>query len=118
MKEISYEEEKILKIIRRETFKVRNHYQTRLPLRNQEMSLPKNRKMVEQRLFYLKRRFKTNYKFKEGCNKFIEEIIHQGYARESEKRKIDGRVWCLPHHGIYHPNKPKTLRVYLNSVQN
>lgn len=59
----------------------------------------------------MKRRFQTNYKFKEGYKKFIEEIIHQGYARESEKNKRDGRIWCLPHHDIYHPNKPKTLRV-------
>ena len=26
-------------------------------------------------------------------------------------QKWDGKVWYLPHHSVYHPNKPNTIRV-------
>ena len=37
----------------------------------------------------------------------MEEIISKGYQSNS----TDGRTWYLPHHGVYHPHKPRKLRV-------
>ena len=37
----------------------------------------------------------------------MEEIISKGYKNNSP----DGRTWYLSHHGVYHPHKPRKLRV-------
>ena len=57
---ISYEDKKFLKLMDDQTVKVGNHYQTPLPLRNPVMKLPNNRKMVERRSHYLKKRFEKD----------------------------------------------------------
>ena len=71
-----------LQIMKRETSKVGKHDQAPVPLENEEMSLPNNRKMMEQRLFNLTKRFQRNYWFKEDHNTFLEEIINKSYAKE------------------------------------
>ena len=42
---------------------------------------------------------------------FMQEILGKGYAKESKSTQQDGRVWYLPHHGVYHPRKPDKIRV-------
>ena len=73
------------------------------------MSLPNNWNMVENRLMHLKRRFQKDFKFYEDDNKFMEEIIRKGYAREAKTNAPDGRRWYLPHHDVYHPHKASKL---------
>ena len=41
----------------------------------------------------------------------MEEIISKGYARKSTKEEAPGKIWYLPHYGVYHPNKPEKIRV-------
>ena len=46
----------------------------------------------------------------------IPGIIDKGYARKIEQNELSGRerrVWYIPHHGVYHPNKPGKIRVVL-----
>ena len=59
---ISYEDKRFLRIMNEQTIKVGNHYQTPLPLQNPAMMLPKNQRMVEKRLQYLKRPFERDPK--------------------------------------------------------
>lgn len=43
----------------------------------------------------------------------MNQILEKGYAVKVPDEKVnqdDGRVWYLPHHGVYHPKKKK-LRV-------
>lgn len=43
-------------------------------------------------------------------------ILEKGYAirvPEEQLNRNDGRVWFIPHHGVYHPKKRK-LRVFFN----
>ena len=40
----------------------------------------------------------------------MEKIIAKGYARKS-MTATPGKTWYLPHHGVYHPNKPDKIRV-------
>ena len=48
----------------------------------------------------------------------MEEIISKGYARKSTREAAPREIWYLPHHGVYHPNKPGKIRVVLEtSVQ-
>ena len=57
LQEISYGNNRFLKIMQKEISKVGKHHQLSLPLRNENMSLPNNQHMVEKRLMHLKRRF-------------------------------------------------------------
>ena len=60
------------------------------------MSLPNNKRATEKRLMYLKKRFQRDPKFHEDYNKFMEEIISKGYAKESQQYpKMVGN-------GVYH----------------
>ena len=45
---------------------------------------------------------------------FMQDILEKGYAKESKATLQDGRVWYLPHHGVYHPQKPDKIRVVLD----
>ena len=40
----------------------------------------------------------------------MKKILSKGYAKISKDTPTDGRVWCLPHHGVYHPAKPNKIR--------
>ena len=105
--EISYEDKKFLKITEDQVVKVGNHCETALPLRNPEMTLPNNRVMV--------RKLKSKFHKDEQCfshyKDFMDKIIERGYARVSDRTPVDGKLWCLPHHGVYHPTKPNKIHV-------
>ena len=45
---------------------------------------------------------------------FIDNLIKKGYARKVPQEQLnrsDGKVWYIPHHGVYHPRKPNKIRV-------
>lgn len=44
---------------------------------------------------------------------FLNEVINKGYAEvvpQQELKRKDGKLWYIPHHGVYHPQK-QTIRV-------
>lgn len=44
---------------------------------------------------------------------FMQVPTGNGYAEDvpaNELYQTEGRVWYIPHHGAYHPQKPKELR--------
>ncbi len=90
-----------------------NHYSIDLPFREENPVLPDNRCVAEQCLQNLKRNFVKNVPFKEECAVFLNDVIIKGYAEmvpPDQLKQSDGKVWCIPHHGVYHPRKGK-LRV-------
>ena len=91
------------------------HYQIPLSFRQEDGRLPCNKYQAAQRLSYLKRKFDKNEKFKADYIRFMEEIITKGYARKSTMTAAPGKTWYLPHHGVYHPNKPGKIRVVFNT---
>ena len=45
---------------------------------------------------------------------FMNDISSKGYARKVPKSNIkveEGKTWYLPHHGVYHPNKPSKIHI-------
>ncbi|KAL2082836.1 hypothetical protein ACEWY4_020609 [Coilia grayii] len=89
------------------------HYTLDLPFRKENQVLPNNRPVAEQRLIDLKKQFQRHEQFKKEYSDFITDIIGKGYAEvvpSEQLEKADGRVWYIPHRGVYHPRK-KTLRV-------
>ena len=79
--------------------------------------MPNNRKKAMQRLIYLKRRFKTDPAFFEDYKQLMSNFLGKGYARWMDDSPA-GRTWYIPHHGVYHPSKPRKIRVVFDcSVQ-
>ncbi|CAG2211230.1 unnamed protein product [Mytilus edulis] len=55
-----------------------------------------------------------NQKFKDDYVSFMNNLFSKGFAEKvpiTELNQDDGRVWYLPHHGIYHNKKPNKIRV-------
>ena len=41
----------------------------------------------------------------------MDDMIGNGYAEKCKIEGKEGRCWYLPHHGVYHPQKPGKIRV-------
>ena len=59
----------------------------------------------------MKKEFGRNEKFNTDYIRFMEEIIANSYARKSTMTAAPGKMWYLPHHGVYHSNKPGKIRM-------
>ena len=111
--EMSRDDIKFMNIVDSSAVLKDGHYTLDLPFRHENSILPNNRCVAEQRLTSLKRKFGKNEVFKEEYISFLSDVIDQGYAEivpAEELNQNDGRVWYIPHHGVYHPRKGK-LRV-------
>jgi len=89
------------------------HYVINLPFKVKDNIMPNNRQQAQQRLALLARRFERDKNFHEEYVTFMSKIIQDGYSSivsQDDLMKNDGRIWYLPHHGVYHPRKNK-LRV-------
>ena len=45
----------------------------------------------------------------------MKDVIENGYAVKVPKEHLlrdDGKVWYIPHHGVYHPKKNKIRVVF------
>ena len=111
MKDISFEDQKFLKLMDEKLRKVGEHFDIPLPLKNRLAKLPNNRNMAEKRLHCLKSRFIRNPEFFADYKGLIEDFLIIGFAKKSTEKPPDGRTWYIPHHGVYHPNKPGKIRV-------
>ncbi|XP_043242095.1 uncharacterized protein LOC122391859 [Amphibalanus amphitrite] len=90
------------------------HYEIGLPLKDDDVRLPSNRNMALRRLCSLERKLKRDTKFTEHYTTFMKNLLDEGYAEEVPEGNLsreDGRVWYVPHHGVYHPHKPDKVRV-------
>ena len=85
------------------------HYEIPLPLRNENVRLPCNKKHAEARSHQLGRRFAIDSKYKEDYVAFMQKMLEEGHAEKAPERYET--VWYVPHHGVYHPKKPEKLRV-------
>ena len=104
-----------------------------LPFRSQEVIMPNNREQAMNRLHGLLRSFKRRPQMKKDYLEFLGKVIERGHAvpvpqDEIRKRPLgnsryeetassdgDGKVWYLPHFGVYHPKKPNQIRVVFDS---
>ena len=111
--EMSREDLKFMNVMSTTTVLTGGHYCIDLPFRQENSVLPNNRCVAEQRLRSLKRKMDKNGSFKDEYTTFLNNMITQGYAEmipADQQEQSDGKVWYIPHHGVYHPRKGK-LRV-------
>ena len=109
--EISGEDKKFLQLMDSKVNKIGNHYQLPLPFRSVDPIMPNNRMVAQRRLQYLKKRFSKSPQFFQDYKTFMEDIIHNGYARKGIITAAPGKTWFIPHHGVYNENKPGKIRV-------
>lgn len=111
---LSQEDKKFLNMMESGIRLINGHYEIPLPFRDSEMILPNNRSQVLKRALWQKKKMQRDTKYHRDYSDFMNEIIRKGYARKiraNEGRPAPGKVWYLPHHGIYHPKKPEKIRV-------
>ncbi|XP_064622351.1 uncharacterized protein LOC135484646 [Lineus longissimus] len=89
------------------------HFETPLPLPD-DVRMPNNRPMVEKRLKQLKGRLSKNQQYREDYKAFMDGLLKNGFAERVPEDELDmnnGKIWYIPHHGVYHPHKPGKIRV-------
>lgn len=95
------------------TLKISNgHYEIALPWKNEPRRLQNNKSQAEQRLHLLKKRLQRDAILKEKYRDFMDDLLRKNYARKmsnEELRQTD--TWYLPHHPVFHPQKPDKVRV-------
>lgn len=113
--EMSQDDRRFMHLVSSSAKLVDVHYSLRLPLRNENTKMPNNRCMAQHRAENLKRKLKKNPDFHKDYIKFMRDIIDKGYAEKIPAEQLsrnDGRVWNIPHHGVYHPKKKKIRVVF------
>lgn len=113
------EDHHFMDLVAKSTRLVSGHDNIGLPLRQANVRMPSNKMIVEQRALSLKRRFKRDKLFNSEYANSVNDLISKGYAERVPDDclgRCDGRVWYVPHHGVYHPQKRK-LRAFLTVEQ-
>lgn len=111
----SREDQHFMEIMDQSVTTENGHYFIDMPFRKHDVIMPNNRCLVEQRLMSLKRKFTKNQEFQEQYSAFVTDVINKGYAEaipQDQLQRDDGKVWYIPHHGVYHPKKKKIRVVF------
>ncbi|XP_065109942.1 uncharacterized protein [Paramisgurnus dabryanus] len=88
------------------------HLEMPLPFKEERPALPNNIACAEHRLQCLKRRFKKDEQYFKDYRAFMTDIIACGDAEKVPDGEINSQpAWYIPHHGVYHPQKPGKIRV-------
>lgn len=88
------------------------HLELPLPFKKEKPILPNNKVCAEHRLQCLKRRFKKDGQYYKDYMTFMADVIARGDAEKVPEWEIGAQpVWYIPHHGVYHPQKPGKIRV-------
>lgn len=88
------------------------HFEMPLPFKQDKPALPSNVACAEHRLQCLKRRFRKDEQYCKDYRAFMTDIIARGDAEKVPNEEISKQpAWYIPHHGVYHPQKPGKIRV-------
>lgn len=119
----SQEDRKFLAVVESKTHQYEDsHYKMPLPLRVPTLNLQNNHEVALHRLNQLKRRFRADKKYKDNYTAFMENMINSGFAEKVPSAEVEvcgeanpnhsqGKVWYIPNHGMYYPEKPTKIRV-------
>ncbi|XP_052445763.1 uncharacterized protein LOC127987458 [Carassius gibelio] len=88
------------------------HYEMPLPFKEDRPNLPNNKGCAIHRLKSLEKRLKRDEKYYRDYVDFMNETIARGDAEKVPAEETDKiPAWYIPHHGVYHPQKPEKIRV-------
>ena len=108
---ISLDDLKFLEQLKSGIHKLPNgHYEMPLPFRSGLPELPNNKILALRRLQGLKNRMQKDQRYHQHYTSFMNDLLQRGYAEAVPEGESSGsNVLYIPHHGVYHPQKP--LRV-------
>ncbi|XP_055061241.2 uncharacterized protein [Misgurnus anguillicaudatus] len=86
-----------------------------LPFKNPRPRLPDNRQQALRCLMSLKRNFDKKPKMRDHFLSFMDNMFRNGHAELAPPLSSDEERWYLPTFGVYHPKKPKKIRVVFDS---
>lgn len=90
------------------------HYELALPWKEYPPCLGNNKSTAEHRLILLKRRLNRDPNTLNKYKQFIDDLTLKRYARQitdEDAMRDHTPKWYLPHHPVYHPQKPDKVRV-------
>ncbi|KAL7826249.1 hypothetical protein SRHO_G00339870 [Serrasalmus rhombeus] len=108
-REMSLDDKKFMKILTEQVTYENSHYYLPLPFRNDNVMMPNNREVAIRRAASLAKRLKGDKSYKQ----FMDKMLEQDYAEKiplDQLHVVEGKIWYVPHHGVYHRRKG-TLRV-------
>ena len=112
-KGMSQEDKQFLKILNSGIQKIEGKYEVPLPFRHESITLPNNKLQATYRLQTMKKKMQQNDKFRKDYVSFMESLIAKGHAKKCSNETVtDGKLWYLPHHGVYQSCKPKIRIVF------
>ena len=90
------------------------HYYLNLPFRNENVVMPNNRNVAEQRAGSLKNKLIRDQDFYADYKEAMSKVIKDGHAEPVPVQESlrEGKTWYIPHHGVRHPHKKKLRIVY------
>ncbi|KAL9975992.1 hypothetical protein ACROYT_G013221 [Oculina patagonica] len=100
---------------------VDGRYEVRMLWKYENPWLPNNKMTAEARLRSLKRKLCKEEQLLCKYRDFMDDLLVKGYARkltEVEAEARSPRTWYLPHHGVFHPQKPGKIRVVFDAAAN
>ena len=118
---LSCEDRKFLDIMETGVHKnEQGNWEMPLPFLRKDPNLPNNRSQAVNRLNGLIRTLKRKPQMAKDYVEFMGKIIEKGHTSpvpiEEITKPQSGRVWYLPHFGVYHPMKPFGGRQQLSCV--
>ncbi|KAK3737962.1 hypothetical protein QZH41_000763 [Actinostola sp. cb2023] len=111
---MSQNDRRALEIMQTTTVKLEdNHYEIALPWKNDPPCLYDNKSQAERRLQLLKKRLQKDPVVLEKYKDFMDNLLSKNHARKlsSEDLAQTAEAWYLPHHPVFHPQKPGKVRV-------
>ena len=95
------------------TVKLSNdHYEIGLPWKNNPSCLENNKSQAESRLQPLRRRLQRDETLRKKYKDFMDDLLHKNYAERITGADLSLKeAWYLPHHPVFHPQKPDKVRV-------
>ncbi len=109
----SYEDELFMKKVENGVRYNEGHYEIPLPFRSENIEMPTKIQAIKRADLQRKKMLK-NVQYRKDYKAFMEDMIAKGYAERVPPESSlpeDGKVWYIPHHGVYHPKKPEKIRV-------
>lgn len=92
--------------------KADGHCELPLPFKEERPGLENNNICAEHRLQCLKKRLVRDKQYRNDYTTFMNERIERGDAEKVLLEELNkSPAWYIPHHGVYHPQKPGKIRV-------
>lgn len=88
------------------------HYEMPLPFKKDRPNLPDNKVCAIQHLKCLERKLRRDEQYYKDYKTFMDETISRVDAEKVPEEGIHkAPAWHIPHHGVYHPQKPGRIHI-------